>query len=177
MVTMGIDASTTATGVAIFDDEKLIYHDTIRPDGKDWRDRLFHQAPTLDAIIKKYKPEYACVEDVPLKPSGGLKTLVILGAVQGMVYTALASNNVQAVFVTPTTWRSRLGMFDGTKEGKKREVLKEKAVNEANRIFGLNLGWFGPNSKKSKDDEAESILICWSYIKHEKRSVRYGKKR
>ncbi len=177
MITMGIDASTTATGIAVFDDEKLIFHDTIRPKGEDWRDRLFHQAPLLDEIIKKYKPEKACIEDVPLKSTGGLKTLVILGAVQGMVYTTLASNNVEAVFVSPTTWRSQLGMFDGTTEGKKRAVLKEKAIKKANEIFGLNLGWFGPNSKKSEDDEAESILICWSYIKHEKRSVRYGKKR
>ena len=168
MRTIGIDASTTATGVAIFEDDRLIYHTTIRPQGANWRDRLFHQAPILDEIVEKYHPEKACVEDVPLKASGGLKTLVILGAVQGMVYTTLASHGVEAIFYSPTNWRSSLGLFDGTNEGKKRDVLKEKAVKYANNKFGLNLGWFGPNSKKSEDDEAEAILIAYSYIKSKK---------
>lgn len=165
MIVMGIDASTTATGISIFDDAQLIYHNTIYPEGKNWRDRLFHQAPVLDKIIKRYKPIKACVEDVPLKASGGMKTLVILGAVQGMVYTMLAANNVQAIFVSPTKWRSELGLFDGTNEGKKRDILKEKAVKMVNDIFNLELKWYGPNSKKSQDDEAESILIAYSYIR------------
>lgn len=157
---MGIDASTTCTGVSIFKNKKLIYYEAMRPEGKDWRDRLFHEGPALSQIIQKYKPDKIYMEDVPLKASGGLKTLVILGGVQGFIYGVAASNKVPIEFVSPTSWRSMVGLFDGTKEGKKREVLKQKAVEMANNYFGLNLKWISPSSKKNEDDIAEAILIC-----------------
>ena len=34
----------------------------------------------------------------------------------------------------------------------------------ANEIFGLELKWYGPKSKKSEDDEAEALLIAYSQI-------------
>lgn len=168
MVTMGIDASTTSTGVAVFEDTKLVYHTTIKPIGEDWRDRLFHQGPTLTKIVEEYKPKIVYMEDVPLKASGGLKTLVILGAVQGFIYGIMAAHNIRVEFLAPTQWRSRLGMYDGTKEGKTRDVLKEKAVALANTTFGLELKWFGPKSKKTEDDVAEAICIAYSQIKPKK---------
>lgn len=51
-------------------------------------------------------------------------------------------------------------MFDGTNEGKKREVLKQKAIEMANDCFDLELKWISLNSKKNDDDIAEAILIC-----------------
>lgn len=168
MITMGIDASTTSTGVAIFDGVNLIYHTTIKPKGEDWRDRLFHQGPVLIEIIEKYNPEIVFMEDVPLKSSGGMKTLVILGGVQGYIAGIMAAHDIQIKFLTPTQWRSTIGMYDGTKAGLKREVLKEKAIIMANKLFGLDLVWAGPASKKSQDDEAESILIAYSQIKPKK---------
>lgn len=158
--TMGIDASTTCTGIAIFKDEKLIYYTAIRPKGDNWRDRLFHEGPALSQIIQLYKPDIIYMEDVPLKASGGLKTLVILGGVQGFIYGIAASNGVPVHFVSPTVWRSKAKLFDGTIEGKKRDILKKRAIEMANEKFGLNLKWNGPNSIKTEDDIAESILIC-----------------
>ena len=100
------------------------------------------------------------MEDVPLKASGGLKTLVILGGVQGFIYGIAASNEVPIEFISPTAWRSTIGLFDGTKEGKKREVLKRRAIEMANNKFNLNLKWISPSSKFNDDDIAEAILIC-----------------
>lgn len=168
MVIMGIDASSTSTGVAIFKDKELVYHSTIKPIGENWRDRLFHQGPFLNDILKEYSPDIVYMEDVPLKAAGGLQTLVILGAVQGFIYGIVASYGVSVEFLSPTQWRSKLGMYDGTQEGKKREVLKEKAIALANKTFGLELRWNGPKSKKTEDDEAEAILIAYSQIKPKK---------
>ena len=163
---MGVDASTTSTGLAIFEDDKLIYHTTIKPNGENWRDRLFHQGPIVKEVVERYSPEAVYMEDVPLKRAGGLQTLVILGGVQGFFYGIFASHNIPVYFLPPTRWRSRLEMYDGTKEGMKREILKEKAVNMCNTIFGLSLAWHGPKSKKSEDDVAEAILLAYSQIKH-----------
>ena len=159
-VYMGIDASSSCTGVSVFIDNELVHYEAIKPEGNDWRDRLFHEGPALSQVIKKYRPNKIYMEDVPLKASGGLKTLVILGGVQGFIYGVAASNNVPIEFVSPTSWRSMIGLFDGTKEGKKREVLKQKAIEKANDYFGLNLRWVSPSSKKNEDDIAEAILIC-----------------
>lgn len=159
-VYMGIDASSSCTGVSVFIDGELVHYQAIKPEGKDWRDRLFHEGPELSQIIKQYKPVKIYMEDVPLKASGGLKTLVILGGVQGFIYGIAASNGVPIEFVSPTVWRSTIGLFDGTKEGKKREVLKQRAIEMSNNKFNLDLKWISPSSKFNDDDIAEAILIC-----------------
>ncbi len=163
-ITMGIDASTSCTGVSVFDGKELIYYGAIKPKGDNWRDKLFHEGPELSALIEKYRPDIIYMEDVPLKASGGLKTLVILGGVQGFIYGIAATYGVPIEFVSPTGWRSKAGLFDGTSEGKKRVVLKQKAIERANKEFGLELKWKGPSSIYSEDDIAESILICATMI-------------
>lgn len=168
MIVMGIDASTTSTGIAIFEDKHLVYHTTIKGEGDDWRERLFSQSKPIVEIIDNYHPNQVFMEDVPLKRAGGMKTLVILGGVQGFIYGIMASHQIPIIFLNPTIWRSDIGIFDGTKEGKTRDKLKEKAVKMANELFDTNLIWNGPNSKKSQDDEAESILIAYSQIKPKK---------
>ena len=168
MVVIGIDASTTSTGVSVFDNLQLLYYTTIKGIGDNWREKLFSQGSELIKIIELYHPTIAYMEDVPLKKNGGLQTLVILGAVQGFIYGIMSTYAISVEFLSPTKWRSSLHMFNGTIEGKKRDVLKEKAVNLCNDIFGLNLIWAGPYSKKSEDDVAEAILVAFSQIRFKK---------
>lgn len=164
MITMGIDASSTATGWSIFEDGRLIGYGLIKPDGTDWRDRLVHQGPYLTQVIQKYNPNKIYMEDVPLK-KGNAKALVILGAVQGFIYGIAASFGIPVEFLLPSEWRSPLGLYDGTREGTKRAELKYKSVLKANEIFGLNLKWVSSSSKFNQDDEADAILIAYSQIK------------
>lgn len=160
VVFCGIDASSTCTGVAVFENEKLVYYSAIRPEGDSWRERIFNEGTPLDEIFKKYQPHKIFMEDVPLSPSGGYKTAIILGAVQGFVYGVACNNNIPIEFVSPSHWRSQAGLYDGTQQGKKREILKQKAIAMANDKFNLNLSWNGLHSKHSDDDIAEAILIC-----------------
>lgn len=53
-----------------------------------------------------------------------------------------------------------------------RYTLKERAVNEANKIFNLNLIYKNKSSKLNEDDIAEAILIGFCYIKSKKGSVK-----
>ena len=64
----------------------------------------------------------------------------------------------------PSEWRSKVGLYDGTKRGMKRDVLKQRAIEKANELFHLDLTWVSPRSKKNQDDIAESILIAYSQI-------------
>ena len=164
MIVMGIDASTTSTGWAIFEDNKLITYGVIKTKGEDWRDRLIHQGPKLTEIIKKYNPERVIMEDVPLK-SANSKVLVILGAVQGFVYGIISAFEIPVQFVLPSEWRSPLGLYDGTREGTKRKELKKKSIEKANQLFNLQLNWVSPSSSKNDDDISDAILLTYSQTK------------
>lgn len=176
-VYMGIDASTTCTGVSIFSDNKLVYYGAIKPQGDNWRERLMNEGPELKAVMKKYRPDKIYMEDVPKETHGGSNTLMILGAVQGYILGVASSLSIPIEFIAPTSWRSKAGMFDGTKEGKKREVLKKKAIEMANEKFGLELKWVSPSSKFNEDDIAESVLICATMLGIITKERKFGKQR
>lgn len=160
MKIIALDASTTSTGVAIFDDTELVYYTTLQPPSKlEWHERMIWQGQYLSEIIKKYEPTELVMEDVPLQKQGGMKTLMMLGAVQGYILGLASSFGINVKYYLPNQWRSELGIYTGRREDTKREVLKQKAVELVNKKFNLELVWNGPNSKKSQDDVAEAILI------------------
>lgn len=159
---VSLDASTSCTGYAVFDGDNLIAHGKIKPHGDDWRDRIMEETMALADLFRQYNPTFVVAEDVPLKD--GKKTIIKLGAVHGMILSLCAGFKIKPLFLLPSNWRHDIGLFDGTRDGMKRDVMKEKAVNMANEIFGLDLQWVSPTSSKNDDDEAESILIGWSQI-------------
>lgn len=163
-VILGLDASSASTGFSIFDNKGLAAYGIIKPDGNDWRERLVHQAPQLKEIIEKYHPTQIVMEDVPLNGKGGLKILVVLGAVQGMILGLASSYSIPIKFVTPNEWRSKVGLFTGKRDETKREEMKKKSIELVNKEFGLNLKWISKSSKFNEDDISDSILIAYSQI-------------
>lgn len=168
MIIMGIDGSTTSSGWAIFESDgcKRIASGRIQFNDKDWRDRIFKEWKILKEIIEKYRPEKIYMEDVPMKD--GKTTIMKLGAVQGMALCVASEYDIDINFLLPSEWRSGLGLYDGTRQGTHRDVLKRKAVETANKLFGLELIWVKEKSKRNEDDEAEALLIAYSQIKPRK---------
>lgn len=162
MIVLSLDASTSCTGYAVFDDDKLVAYGAIKPNGDNWRDRIMDETMQLADIMRQYKPAFLVAEDIPKKP--GANTLEKLGAVHGMILSLCAGFKIKPMFLLPSEWRQEVGFFDGTRNGMKRDVMKEKAVNAANRIFGLDLKWVSSTSSKNDDDVAESIMIGWSQV-------------
>jgi DeoR/GlpR family transcriptional regulator of sugar metabolism len=74
------------------------------------------------------------------------------------------ANNVKVTFISVSTWRSALGLFDKTQKGKERDEMKQKSIEMANKIFGLNLVYKSPSSKFNQEDEADAILVAYSQI-------------
>lgn len=166
MITMGLDLSTRSTGYSVFDNLHLLDYGVIKAHETDWRERLYHQSEELSNILDKYKPECVYIEDVPLSLNGGAKILLMLGAMQGIVYGLGSSKNIAMKFVQPSVWRSPMGLYDGTKQGKNRNALKKKSVEIANKLFNLNLIYKSPTSKFNCDDISDAILLCYSQIKN-----------
>lgn len=165
---MGLDLSTSCTGYSIFDKSGLIAYGKIKPKNKDWRERIEEQAISLGDIMRKYHPIKAYVEDVPLKP--GSSTLVKLGAMQGMILALCSQYSCKPIFLLPVHWRKELDLYDGTRQGLQRDILKQKAVQTVNDEFGIRLNWVSPKSKLNDDDIAEGILIAYSQIVKYRRS-------
>lgn len=162
MVIMGIDASTTCTGWSIFNDGQLVAHGAIHTKGDDWRTKIMQETMELAAIMRQYRPIVLYAENVPLKD--GKPTLVKLGAVHGMLLSLCAAFHIDPHFLLPNEWRHPLGLYDGTRKGLERDVLKKKAIEMVNDVFGLTLRWVAPKSKRNEDDEAEAILVAYSQI-------------
>ena len=170
MIIMGIDGSTTSSGWSIFESEGCIRIDSgsIKPKGDNWRDRIKQEWVIFNKIFKKYRPSKIYIEDVPMKD--GKSTILKLGSVQGMTICLAAQYEAEVEFLLPSDWRSKLGLFDGTRQGTHREVLKKKAVEIANKLFNLDLLWIKEKSKMNEDDEAEALLIAYSQIKSKPKS-------
>ena len=168
MVIMGIDGSTTSSGWAIFESNecKRLASGRIQFNDKDWRERIFKEWKVFDKIIQKYRPEKIYMEDVPMKD--GKSTILKLGSVQGMALCLASQYDIEIQFLLPSEWRSSLELYDGTRQGTHREILKKKAVETANKLFGLDLLWVKEKSKKNEDDEAEALLIAYSQIRPKK---------
>lgn len=167
MVGIGLDASTSCIGWSVFNNDKLINHGMIKTDNTigDWRERIQFFIPKLQELINKYHPNIFVVEDVPLI-NKQMITLVQLGAVQGMLLSICAQNNIEIKFVNVNTWRKDIGISDGNKD---RNSKKIRSIEKANELFELELPCvftkFGNyNALKSADDEADAILVYASTL-------------
>lgn len=156
MKILGIDASTSATGWSVIEDGELIECGLIKPKSHEWRERIVSIRDEIEKIIIKFKVNKVQMEDVPMEQKN-IVTLHKLSVLQGWLCSLFNKYNIEIQFQSPTQWRSKLQMFDGTNQGKQRRNMKDKAVEMANSMFDLQL-------KKSHDDIAEAILIGYSYF-------------
>lgn len=166
MKIMGIDASTSCTGYSVFEDGELVAYGAIYPDHKTgikWRGKLIEIGAKFKDLLKEHQPDKIYMEDVPLI-NKQMETLVILGAVQGYFLGFIQAFDIPVEFLQASTWRRKVGTYDGTREGMKRDRQKEKAIEIANNIFDLELRWVSPKSTKNQDDIAEAILIAYSQL-------------
>lgn len=156
MIKCGIDASSSCTGVCIFDNEELIYYEKFKPYKViDFRHNTCEIVDQVADIINLYCPDVIYMEDVPtfVNKQRGPKPMVALGAVQGIFYQKLAYQyGYHIEYISVTSWRKKLDFLKGAK---KREEQKAKAVEFVNQRYGLKLG-------KSDDDIAESICLVVS---------------
>ena len=164
-IILSLDASTSSTGWAIFEGEKLTKYGVLKPKpALDWSERIKDEFNFLNEIVQVANVDKIVAESPPAK-QGMLTVMQKLGAIQGMILSLGAINEIGNEFFTPTQWRSRLGnVFDGTRKGTNRAELKRKAIEIANETFNLQLKFVPNHPSQNEDDIAEAILIGWAYI-------------
>lgn len=168
---LSLDMSTTSTGYAVFLGHKLQKYGVIKGDKSlDWKERVKIMAVEIKTLIDTYKPDKIVAEDIPLKKQGGMSILVKLGCLQGILL-ALCGDNIELELLTVGRWRHKVGLFDGTNEGKERAMLKKHSIEMANVLFKLDLIWKSNNSSKNEDDISDAILIGHSTFIAEKEGI------
>lgn len=155
MKILAIDASTKSSGIAVFENKKLVHYECIQSASTDLFKRIRIMTDKLKEITAEYKIEKVILEEV--RPENGLqniKTQKALMYLQGAIEMMLHDNfsKVETVFVQPNEWRKQCGIKTGA--GVRRETLKPKDIAFVQETYGLTVN----------DDIADAIGIGHSYV-------------
>lgn len=171
---LGLDMATKKTGYGILDaNAKLIDCGVFRTVSSEPRLRIREIYDGIENLIKNNDIKHIIFEDVPITNHNNLKTGKDLCILQGAILSLCFKYNIEYTFYLPSSWRSIIGLYDGTREGTKREIQKIKAVNKVNEVYGLNFEYYASETKQrtTDDDKAEAICLCLAYIKENKEDL------
>lgn len=165
---LGLDMATKKTGYSLLNyDGSLCDYGLIRTTNDDVRIRIKEIYNNIENIIKGNNIDHIVFEDVPVTNHNNLKTGKDLCILQGSILSLCFKYNIDFSFYAPSSWRSIVGTYDGTRQGMKRDIQKQKAVEKVNDIYNLNFVYNATETKTrfTDDDKAEAICIALAYIK------------
>lgn len=152
MKIMSIDASTKSTGVAIFEDGKLIDYKNLTESGADTLRRIKDMTKQIEDYYLSFKPNIVVMEDVlPSDVGNNQKTFKPLVYLQGEVVLALHEHKQSVEFMNVNTWRSIIGIPVGRYA--KRELVKQKSIEFIKKKYGID----------ANDDICDGICIGYAY--------------
>ena len=164
---LGLDMATKKTGYSLLDIKANLYdYGVIRTTEEEPRERIKEVYDAIEKIIKDNDIGCVVFEDVPVTNHNNLKTGKDLCILQGAILSLCFKHNIPYKFYAPSSWRSIRGTYDGTRQGMKREVQKQKAVDKVNEIYNLNFIYnkTETKTKHTDDDKAEAICLALAYI-------------
>lgn len=169
---LSLDMATKKTGWALFsEDGNLLNYGVIRTTKEETKERM---KEIYEEIFKRIleNPEIKVVvfEDVPLNNHNNLKTGKDLSILQGVILSLCFENDLSYILYNPSAWRSVVGLYNGTREGMKRDYQKQAAVNKVNEIYGFDFIYNETETKtrQTDDDKAEAICLGLAYIQENK---------
>ena len=155
MLVAGIDASTTATGVAIMQDGELIYYELIAIDSKKEKDaykRVQEMLVRICSILDEYDVAKVYMEKAICK-GGNVDITIKLAYLSGGMYLYCTQNDIVFNNPVPSTWRAVVGIPNG--RGILRDTQKKCAIKAVKDTYNIDVG----------DDVAEAICIARSAFK------------
>ena len=152
---LALDASTKATGLAIFKDKELLGKGCITASSTDLFKRIHKMVDNIDTLIQEANINEIVMEEVIPDHAKNTQTFKALMYLQAAIMMMIHDKHpqVKVELIYPGSWRSQAGIKIG--RGVKRETLKEADIKRAQEVFKLQ----GLN-----DDEADAILIGAVYV-------------
>lgn len=143
-VILALDVSTTSTGYALYEGDKLIHFGYIKPKDKDWLTRVRKMAEEVANINSEKPINTVVIEDTFFLKN--IKTVKKLCLAQGILLGKLPDAELLQVF--PNTWKKHFGLGKGKAT---RTEQKQTSISVAETLFLLNT--------RLNDDEADAILM------------------
>lgn len=144
MKILALDESTNLTGFSFWIDNKLSTYGLIDFSEYKGIEKLYQNKMQLVDLIDKYNPDLVILEDNQYQ--NNYKTYALLNKLLGILECTLYELNVKYEVVSPSTWRSRIGI----KSNSKREILKAKALEFVKNQF---------NIEPEQEDVCDSLCI------------------
>lgn len=154
---LSLDSATVKTGWAYFDNGKLInyglFNTTSKEKNVDKRiEELYLQ---IKNKVLEIEPDYIIFED-----THGANQQIARGLsrLHGCIMSLAFDYNIGLRDYMPSTWRSTINLYDKSKDSKKRDYQKQKAIEYVNNKYGT-IFIFDKSDKNGHDDQAEAICI------------------
>lgn len=151
---MSIDASTTSTGIAIFENNKLIKYQCITEDSsKNVLTRILKMTSEIRKIYMQFQPDQIIMEEVlPEDVKHNQKVFKALIYLQASIVLMFHEFKKPVELVVASHWRKICGIKTGSKI--KREQLKMASQKLVKNIFKIDVN----------NDISDAICIGISYI-------------
>lgn len=153
-ILVSIDASTKSTGIAVWDNDLLVDHETINAEDLGHMDNRFpYMAGALLSVLTEQQPDIVYIEEAVVVRNA--QTQRFLVRLQGVVYGWCLQHNCRFEAIRPTVWRKQLGFKQGRNVS--RQDLKAQAVEYVQEQY--------PDLKDLSEDEYEAICIGVAALK------------
>mgnify|MGYP002677550465 FL=1 len=146
---LALDQASRVTGVAIFDDDKLIKYGTFEiKSNQELGKRLTQFLENLDKLYAAYHFDAIAYEDIQLQ-MGNVETYKKLAYIQAMILFWCEKHEKNLYCLSPSHWRKVLKDKYGMSWGRKRAEQKQTAIDFIQEHY----------EKKVDSDTADAICI------------------
>lgn len=146
---LALDQASRVTGVAIFDDDKLVKYGTFEiKSNQELGKRLTQFLENLNTLYAAYHFDAVAYEDIQLQ-MGNVETYKRLAYVQAMILFWCEKNEKNLYCLSPSHWRKVLKEKYGMSWGRKRAEQKQTAIDFIQEHY----------EKKVDSDTADAICI------------------
>lgn len=146
---LALDQASRVTGVAIFDDNKLVKYGTFEiKSNQELGKRLTQFLENLDKLYAAYHFDAVAYEDIQLQ-MGNVETYRRLAYIQAMILFWCEKHEKNLYCLSPSHWRKILKDKYGMSWGRKRAEQKQTAIDFIQEHY----------EKEVDSDTADAICI------------------
>ena len=146
---LALDQASRVTGVAIFDDDKLVKYGTFEiKSNQELGKRLTQFLENLDKLYAAYHFDAVAYEDIQLQ-MGNVETYKKLAYIQAMILFWCEKHEKDLYCLSPSHWRKILKDKYGMSWGRKRAEQKQTAIDFIQEHY----------KKEVDSDTADAICI------------------
>lgn len=150
---LSLDLSTKSSGIAVAENNKLIYYECVASASTDVVKRIIVMRNRISEIIKEYNIDEIVIEEVRTDYNNS-HTFRILNWVQAAIVLAAYDINskIKITYLQASSWRSKIGIKTG--RGIKRETLKQEDIKYVKEKFNIS----------ANDDICDAICLLDAYV-------------